>query len=50
MCYIILVFSDWEGQMSSALQSIVSSARESVKEAACPHHNVWQEPDSISYR
>ena len=36
--------------MSSALQSIVSSARESVREAACPHHNVWQEPDSISYR
>ena len=43
-------YSDWESQVTSALQTIMSSARDSVREAACPHHNIWQEPDSISYR
>ena len=39
-------YSEWETQV----QSIVARAKESVKEAQCPHHNIWQEPDSISYR
>ena len=47
---MILVVSEWESQGSSSLQSIVSSARATVKESPCPHHNIWEEPDSISYR
>jgi len=43
-------YSDWEGRVSSLLPNIVSSGRVTAREVHCPHHNIWQEPDSITYR
>ena len=50
MMMFILLFSDWEGRVSSLLPNIVSSDRVTAREVHCPHHNIWQEPDSITYR
>ena len=38
-------------QLHSSLQQYVATAATAREQHPhCPHHNVWQEPDSISYR
>ena len=38
-------------QLHSTLQQYVATAATAREQHPhCPHHNVWQEPDSISYR